>query len=322
MSERAHIPRVLTRGDLVADGAYRVHSRFKRAVNLRDERTVLSVVAADVDSGPSNLVIDRLDPGAIRDVRVEGESIWFDGVPISTEVSRRYDSSFNVRGADVRMIRRNLAQLSSLVAWRAPTESLAFLLDVARVSLLRPGFERSYAAHAINCASDIFRGDALRGVSRVKGCGFGLTPSGDDFIVGVLISMRFIEQATGRDLGGERAALAGAARTGTLLSDWFLDLAAHGRVFASMRSLVGAMAFGSFDDVEQAFERVSSVGATSGVDAAVGLCLGVGSGLHGWPSHGLRRAGHALATRSDERGAAGGGSEGTTGPEGENTPWS
>lgn len=287
--------RLLRRGDLVADGTYRVHSRSRRAVNFSDGRRVLSVVAAGVDAGPATLVVDRLRAGSYETARVDGSSVTIDGLPVATPGAGSYDSTFDVRAAEARVVRRNLSVLSVLIAERAPVESLAFLLESGRVELLRPGFERTYARHMGHCARDILRGDMLRGVERARGCGFGLTPSGDDLIVGILVAARFLEQTGGRDLSAVRADVERTARTGSLLGDSFLAFAARGRVFESMRSLVTALALGSSGDVASAFDRISKVGATSGVDAASGLCLGVGAGANGWPRIGRASVGRAAA---------------------------
>jgi len=295
LAEHERAIRLLRRGDLVADGTYRVHSRFRRAVNLSDGRRVLSVVAAGVDAGPATLVVDRLHAGSPETVHVAGSSVTIDGLPVAITDAASYDSTFYVRAADARVVRRNLSVLSLLIAERAPVESLAFLLNPGRVELLRPGFERTYARHMSHCARDIFHGDMLRGVERARGCGFGLTPSGDDLMVGILVAMRFLEQTGGRDLSEVRADVERTARTGSLLGDSFLAFAARGRVCESMRSLVTALALGSSGDVASAFDRISSVGATSGVDAASGLCLGVGAGANGWPRTGRASFGRAAA---------------------------
>lgn len=283
MAESERTTRILSRGDLVADGTYRVHSRFLRAVNLTDGRTVASLVARGVEAGPINLVVDRLDSSAIRTVRVDGPAILIDGVPADTRGAFLYDSSLGSGATDVRALKRNLRSLAAVLAESAPVESLAFLVDPSRFRFLRPGFQLAYARHMRDCACDIFYGVPLRGVERMKGCGLGFTPSGDDFIAGLLVALHALERAAGRDLCVERNAVREAAATGGLLSATLIALAAEGRVFESVKALVAVLSRGSYGELRAAAERLLAIGATSGADTAVGLCLGMLRGLAGWP---------------------------------------
>ncbi|MFH1501411.1 MAG: DUF2877 domain-containing protein [Candidatus Eisenbacteria bacterium] len=274
---------MLSLGDRVEDGTYRVHSRFRRAVNLTDGRRIVSVVSHDVDAGPINVVVSRLDPVSVSGLEVDGRSLSMGGASLLADDVAVYRSSLSFDPRDLPALERNLGVLRRLLTERAPERSLAFLLDGARLARLGPGFERALARHVGTCVRDIFYGDIARGVARLSGCGFGLTPAGDDFLAGLLTALRVLELATGRDLASARADVSASARTGNALSMTFLELAAQGLVFESTRDLLTALSRGGARDVRAAVDRVVSVGATSGADAAVGLCMTLRAGLAGWP---------------------------------------
>jgi hypothetical protein len=51
---------LLSIGDEVREGIYRLHSRFDRAINFTDGRTLVTLVTPDVGAGPVNIVVASL----------------------------------------------------------------------------------------------------------------------------------------------------------------------------------------------------------------------------------------------------------------------
>ncbi len=270
--------RVLSVGDCVPNGTFRLHSRFERAVNFAGTRGVVSVVAPEVGGGPVNLVVDAIDPGPAAGLTVtgsgaRGRSVVFDGRPLDTEGATAHESCIRLPRWSSRTLAANLTTLSAFLTRCAPEKSLAFLLDPRRSSEFRPGFERAVAAHLRDCATDAMHGDVIRAAHRMAGCGFGLTPSGDDFVCGVLVAMRVGETADDVSLWPLRREIGEAARTGNVLTDAFLSHACAGRVSATTQALLHALVAGAGDDVAGAAREVVSTGETSGADFAVGLLL-------------------------------------------------
>jgi len=79
--------------------------------------------------------------------------------------------------------------------------SLAFIFDNGRFSHFDSEFEKAFVKRMGDGVKLIWAGQIIRGVKRLKGCGFGLTPSGDDFIAGLLFGLNVIQQARNKDLG-------------------------------------------------------------------------------------------------------------------------
>ncbi len=286
---------ILSFGDLVAPGSYDVHSRFRRVVNMTGGARFVSLVTPGVEAAPLNIVIRGLDTGSVRSLRIDagagtacagdshssmrGLAITIDSVRIKAGPDRVYDSTLSPAMCEHPRSRSNLRAFGALLVELAPEKSLAFLLDPTRVAEFRPGFERGVAEHIGHCVRDILFGDTLRGVSRLKGCGFGLTPSGDDFIVGLLIATHVMDTDRPLAAGELRARIFESARTTNTLSDTFLHLAACGRVTRGMQELTGSLSSGTSHDVTRCARHLVSIGATSGVDTGVGLYLTLRSGL-------------------------------------------
>jgi hypothetical protein len=270
--------RVLSVGDCVPNGAFQLHSRFERAANFRGSRGVVSVVTPDVGAGPASIVVEALGRMAAGALTVggfgaRGRRIALGGHELDTGTAVAHESCISLPAWSRSALAANLTVLSEFLTRCAPEKSLAFLVDPLRASEFRPGFERAVATHLRDCARDAVQGDVIRAAHRMAGCGFGLTPSGDDFICGVLIAMRVGETADDVSLWPLRREIGAAARTGSVLTDAFLSLACAGRVSAKTQSLLRALVAGSPDEVVGAARAVVSTGETSGADFTVGLLM-------------------------------------------------
>ncbi|MGW7478469.1 DUF2877 domain-containing protein [Nonomuraea muscovyensis] len=131
---------------------------------------------------------------------------------------------------------------------------------------------------AASCASGHLLG-VLTAAERLMGLGPGLTPSGDDVLAGLLVTLRGLGAATGagravRLAGWLAATVAFDARTRTTpISATLLHCAARGEacpeVVAVLRGLAG------LQPLEPAVHRLHQLGHTSGSDLAQGIGIGV-----------------------------------------------
>jgi hypothetical protein len=278
--------KVLSIGDRVPNGTFRLHSRFERAVNFTEAAPVvspetiamISLVAPDVGAGPVNLVVDTAEVPAPRTLVIacgaaSTRAVVADGRALDATRAALYDSRVGTGRWDARAAAANLDVLCEVLIASAPKKSLAFLLDRRRLSDFRPGFERSVAAHIEHCVRDAVHGDVLRATRRLRGCGFGLTPSGDDFLCGMLIAMNLGDGTAGVSVESRRRGICEAARSGNVLTDTFLALARDGRVSERIRGLVDALLAGSRRDVAARARQAIAVGETSGADFATGLLM-------------------------------------------------
>ena len=316
---------LLSIGDQVKPGSYRLHSVFKRAVNFEHRGRLVSVVDESIGPGPLNIVLRDLKRAQAGDCPGTHPSIlkglhnsaqgWIaearggdptlgkrpakvsnpEGVEfhpcfdtlLPLQVGRRtvvfacrrypftsrhrYHSSIELRAADPDRFQHNLSILGEALKQAAPPKSLAFLLDSQRRKNLRAGFERAYAAQIERGVQQVFHGHLLEGVRRLKGCGVGLTPGGDDFIAGLLIGLHVQPKLRGQDFQPTIDAVFRAARGRNIFSNTFLDLARRGLASGPMRDLMLALMAGPGEAVRQAAARLCAVGATSGADLATGL---------------------------------------------------
>lgn len=111
-------------------------------------------------------------------------------------------------------------------------------------------------------------GAVREGARSLVGLGPGLTPSGDDLLVGLLAVL---------GLGGEGwvgGAVAGAAERTPPFSRALLLCACRGELGADVDSLARAVVAGTEGEVRRAIDDMRGLGATSGTDLAAGAAVG------------------------------------------------
>lgn len=266
---------ILSIGDLVEPGTYDFLNGFRRVVNLTDGKRVVSLALPGVDRGPLNIIARGFDPDSVEHVRVEPGAIVVDGARAEYGEGVVYDSALPLALRGTRDFRRNLGQFGALLLVLSPRESLTYLLERSRITSIPAGFKRNLAEHTLSCVRDMILWNRRRGVSRLSGCGIGLTPSGDDFIAGFLLGLIVLQRMGFHDWEAERGKVLEWTGLRDVLSTSFLSCAARGHTFESMRELIVALDLGDTEHVRSGTERLLQVGATSGADIGVGFFITV-----------------------------------------------
>jgi hypothetical protein len=264
---------VQTAGYLVPQKGFvgRVHSVFAQACNLACNGTLLTVCAPQGCIGPLTL---RLADDAPQDLRER------------FEVGERIDGG----QAGLRTHRTEL-QWARAALWR-PAEPRALLVraqiearlhvaatDLAQCRRTRPSIVDGAGATAVAALQASCRtlddGLAARQVKRLIGWGEGLTPAGDDFLVGLLAGLDALTQGHPARLhfrDALAAAVVGLAGRTTSISAHCLRLAAGGHVGEPLLGLRDALTTEPRAHVaDEALHAALAIGATSGADAVTGL---------------------------------------------------
>ncbi len=271
--------RLIRFGEALLPGEYVLHSQFDRVTNLVGPNNRLaSVVGESVGPGPINVVLAgngpwpwealRFDLDAFELVDPEGKSIRLEAPP-----TLRADSLVSAHGFRSEALAVNLPLCERVLAALAPAESLAFLLDRGPVVPLRRAFDRAFAQRARGAARLLWDWDPVGSVRQLKGCGYGLTPSGDDFACGVVAALDILDRAAGVPIGGLVVSACVAAIGENILSNSFINLASRGYLAGTHKRWVEALVGGTPAEVEAATAKLMEVGETSGADFAAGFLL-------------------------------------------------
>jgi len=240
--------------------AGQVHSVFRHAVNLEVGDELWTVTANGGHDAaftvrlsdaalPGDLGLRRHEPVCVRSRHIRAGAVVIDARTAARWTPRSY-------GVDLSGLSGRVAELEAAarhVAWEG-----SWPLAAAVVEALASGG----------------RGDLDDAVRQATGRGPGLTPAGDDVLVGILavLTAPGVAASRGRVAARLRAALGPALPTTTEISRALLRQASHGHVSRPVWELTSAVLAGSAAvSFTQARADVLSTGATSGGDTCAGL---------------------------------------------------
>jgi hypothetical protein len=116
--------------------------------------------------------------------------------------------------------------------------------------------------------------EAMTSAASLAGLGGGLTPSGDDFIIGAMYALRLYVEPARADEISRHLADASGAKTVRISQAW-LKAAARGEASLTWHRLCGALLKGDPAGIESSARDLLAVGHTSGADALAGFIMGV-----------------------------------------------
>jgi len=259
---------------MLKDGLYPVHSKFNRVWNFRHSNYLVSVVAEQVGPGPLNLVADALDHASPESLKVRGEVISINSAVVDSRHALVYDSSMEF-GRDRFVPQPCLEIFQRTLLESQPEAGLGFLLGGPLAQGRESSFRRAFQDRLRTGVALIFEGRAIEGVCKIRGCGYGLTPSGDDFIAGVLFGLNLVGVTRGESDRSTIDAIHEAARGESLFSNTMLRLAREGRPFGLLRSVLESLLDSGVNEAEIIVrsQKLFEVGETSGSDLATGLLM-------------------------------------------------
>ena len=261
-------------GDQIEKGKYRIHSRFHSFINFENNNFLVSLTNKCNQESPVNIIIEGLDLQEIQSLSVLDNQIILNGLEILIKQNQIYQSSINFNSLfnkDYKELQRYIDLSIKTLSDSAPNLSMAFLLDRKREQHFTSGFEKAYIRQVDFCINEILYGNMIKGFTSLKGLGFGLTPSGDDFTAGALFGFYIIQKIHGYDLSGLRKRIYKNAVSSNLISGTFLSLALRGLFHNSLKLYIINLLAGNKTSIISKVREIADMGGTSGADLLSGF---------------------------------------------------
>ncbi len=294
--------RTVLQGSLVAPHAIewlgqarrsRVHSLYRQSLNLIDRRGELfSLVLPAVGPGPFALMVQPIQeylwsPGGFAGqlrvdspVRLRADVIEVGPLEVRLTDLEAWQPSPDWDRLRTALTPEHLQRLDQLLQRHAPAGSLAPLADrAARALWSESGYHEDLGSALLHTIAGLAwqllsglirsdRGQIKGAASKLAGLGGGVTPAGDDFMLGTIHALWAAgEMDRGRDLGSAVVEAAGS-RTNAVSLAW-LRAAARGEAGNEWHALFDAILAGRpIDEVARVLIRR---GHTSGADALAGF---------------------------------------------------
>ena len=239
------------------------------------EGDVIALVTPGIGNGPLNIVVNAeagnfasLEPGLA--VTMQGAHLQIGNLHVRLDKTTTWEPLPDwdaLRNQRVAIVSR-LPLLSDIDLRHAPTESLLpFTSDKATVRQDDLLTDADQAAHTLQAGWEGDNAQLREGVARLAGFGRGLTPAGDDFLIGVML-WAWVAHPTPAAFCDKIVKVA-APRT-TTLSAAFLRSAARGECSAAWHQLLAALVK-TDHDLTASVRQVLAHGATSGADTLAGF---------------------------------------------------
>ncbi|MCE4043207.1 DUF2877 domain-containing protein [Lysinibacillus fusiformis] len=260
-----------------------VHSVFRHALNIRSTANdeIFTLATKAMDNAPNSLVIDldTLDNLHIIQndpVRIKHHQLLIeDKLTIALETATHWQCHLPIFPSDMATLKQNIVQVKQFIdiygksggMKRSDSPVSAFEAETSR--LLK---ERTALLHEELCNRRF--NNFQQYVLDLVGLGPGLTPSGDDFIVGLLTIIHLEQSPCSIYQPLCESVIKWMKPLTNEISYTTLNKAAYGQVRESIHALVSAMLSGTEGEAIEALKKVLAIGSSSGTDIALGLISG------------------------------------------------
>lgn len=263
----------------------KIHSMFNKSLNIKTPTKIINIIENNDSLSPFSIGVDKesmiyfLENLSLEDtiyIDYEKKYILFETLDLILELSDEgYDCSINKVEKNNILISHNIKIVSS------------FIKNISKVN----GFDKDNEEfvdriiHPKETSNDEFY-DNINKLKNIVlygkkddtvfdyfvGRGKGLTPSGDDFLVGLISTLKMVDEDKISNYLYEYLELKGIKRT-TDISLEYLMYACSGKVSNSIidlcRSIISTKLY-----TENLIDRVANTGSTSGIDTLLGMLLG------------------------------------------------
>jgi hypothetical protein len=289
-----------------------IHSRHIKIINFLDRDSVISVTTDPSLSGACCVVLTNLEPERLKTIEhLPGKLILNGKEVVAYNEQQIYFSVLPAIECCPEDISQKIEHLKTIFRKTAPEKSLAFLFDKDQqpsAEMKLPdsdrtdsgednSFQLEFRKRMNRAYSYLLSGNYQKGVCSFRGCGYGLTPSGDDFLIGFLLGLSFQQHYNSGVRTDKYPALktnlCRLAKGKNLLVNTLLLQAAEGNYNAAWKSFLTDLLISSHIPVEllsensrelnrenpvsargnlpSSYKRLMTVGETSGADMMTGF---------------------------------------------------
>ncbi len=180
-----------------------------------------------------------------------------------------YNSGFVWPNIDVAQIRNTILLFFNRLGDEFPNKSLLFL-HIPSIVSMSSAFDKA-AFTTFEHAFSLLHVRFFDSISAFRAKGRGLTPSGDDFIAGLLYGIHCLESLTKKNHAGIKTRVYEIAESNNLFSNNMLQFARDAKYFKRLKDFLCALLQNNANKQAATFHQLTAFGDTSGADILAGF---------------------------------------------------
>lgn len=279
-----NIPKINFHGDILEDGEYFLHSSFSTVINFHSKasnnyllsfsRNLLKNPSSiNVNHGFFNLVCDAqkiiIENDNLQIYRDDRLSSFYIG-----EKHKIYSSRINIETPIEDHLDQAIDKAIEILKSHSSSIGMLYLLDSSKEKYVHGRFNQALMENFKEAIELLYqKSDISSAIKKLKGVGHGLTPSGDDYILGLIAATFIIEKTIHKDLNKLRTSLFELAIGENKFSNTYLYFASNGNFNELLKKFMEALITNS--NIENTLNELINFGSTSGADIATGLLQGL-----------------------------------------------
>jgi len=265
-------------GSYIDKGNYTLHTNFQNVHNYISEQGLVSLVVPAVGSGPNNIVLTEIPKKSYHKLTIDSTGIHFENRSISYKKAIITDES-DLKISDYSHLKNKIDTIIAGLLSFVELKSLAFLLYPELENNFQSSFERAFLIHVKSAIKDINLSNLVEVAAKMKGVGFGLTPSGDDFNCGMLYALHYLSDINLADKDKIIEQLYKNSLGKNQISNTFLKFAYLNKQYEKFFNLLKAMKYDNDEEIINCAKRVLKAGHSSGSDMLTGFLFTLQKGL-------------------------------------------
>lgn len=261
-----------------------VHSTFRKTINIRNliDGEIYTIGTSSIDNAPNTLIINN---NSLEDYKIE---VWDEVISVSNLLYitnkltidltfvKEWEIQLQTYPKQIEILQKNVKLLKEYVYSNGsvksfihdspnllPFEAETNRLLKERTSLLILLLEKNDLTNALNTALSLV------------GLGPGLTPSGDDFLVGLFTIINMKNSPLKKFLPLCQQIVEKSFYLTNEISYYALKQASISQIRESINNLLKELVHGEEQTIYQAANKVLAIGSSSGTDITLGMIAGL-----------------------------------------------
>ena len=263
--------RILNFGDCIKNGKYILHSKFKSVHNYISNNEIVSLVSYKIGNGPNNIVLNNFPHQAEQTLVVSNSKISIGNNALEIDPIKSYPKKY-IYIADISELLSKIEILLDEISDKISPQSLGFLLFSENEKFFQTSFEKAFFKHVKDSVQNITLENLPTITKNMKGVGFGLTPSGDDFNCGILYALNYLNQIMSNKFSEITEECYLNSIGSNLISNTFLKFSYSNKYYENFYELLKALKYNK-NKISQHANKIISSGHTSGSDMLTGFIL-------------------------------------------------